>query len=433
MKKYLYVAFIRSNTKAGKIIRKITGWKYSHVSISLNQKLDEYYAFSRLNYKSSFMASFTKEYKSNYTLMKNTPAEATYYKIPITTNEYNSIKEFVEEIESDSEYIFNYPSMFTTTILHGFELYKSYNCITFVSKILTFISTVNLTKKYYKYDLNELEEDIKDFYYKKETFVVDKIEGNNHFFDDIKYFKRKSEEIKLIRECFYRIIHKRSSKRYNKNYYEDDIKYKTIRAFNNLSKTYDKGFSGYNPRKNYKRIVDSLKIDDKYKIADIGCGTGELLYLIRKKNSCARLYGIDISPKMIEKAKSKKIKNVFFSIGDAEKLNFDNNTMDIIITSESFHHYPYPQKALEEVNRVLKPNGLLVLCDMYRPTPIRQAMNFMFKFTNTGDVKMYNRKEITKLISNSNFKIVRNEYFYSSYIYWCKKIVTNKNNKQIIK
>ena len=103
MQRNLYIAFVRSNTKAGVIIRKLTGWKYSHVSISLDPKLNEYLAFSRLNYKSSFMAGFTKEYRSNYTLMKNKSAEVTYYKIPINKEEYNRIKEFVDEIKKDKE------------------------------------------------------------------------------------------------------------------------------------------------------------------------------------------------------------------------------------------------------------------------------------------------------------------------------------------
>lgn len=420
MQRNLYIAFVRSNTKAGVIIRKLTGWKYSHVSISLDPKLNEYLAFSRLNYKSSFMAGFTKEYRSNYTLMKNKSAEVTYYKIPINKEEYNRIKEFVDEIKKDKEYIFNYPSMFTTTILHGFEIYKSYNCITFVSKTLTYIDKIKMSKKYYKYDLNELEKDIQEYYYKKESFIIDKVEKNNRFFDNIPYFKRKKEEFKLVRECFYRLIHKRSSKRYNVNYYEDNIKFKTIRAFNKLSKTYDKGFSGYNPRKNYRRILENIDVKANYKILDVGCGTGKLLSLIREKNKKVELYGIDLSPKMIDVCK-KNYNNINFSVGDAEKLDFDDNSVDLLITSEAFHHFPYPEKSLKEFKRVIKKDGVIVLCDMYRPTPVRQFMNFMFNFTNTGDVKMYNKKEIMSLINNSGLKIKNRKYYYSSFIYYLGK------------
>ena len=42
MNNYIYVVFIRSNTKAGSVIRKLTGWKYSHVSISFDENKDEF-------------------------------------------------------------------------------------------------------------------------------------------------------------------------------------------------------------------------------------------------------------------------------------------------------------------------------------------------------------------------------------------------------
>ena len=70
---------------------------------------------------------------------------------------------------------------------------------------------------------------------------------------------------------------------------------------------------------------------------------------------------------------------------------------------------------------MIKKDGMIVLCDMYRPTPVRQFMNFMFNFTNTGDVKMYNKKEILNLINNSGLIIKRKKYYYSSFIYYLSK------------
>lgn len=423
---YIYVAFVRSNTKAGTIIRKITGWKYSHVSISLEEKLEKFYAFSRLNYQSSFIAGFTEEYKSNYTLLKEKTAEITCYRIPITANEKLKIISFLNEIKFDREYIFNYPSMFTTTILHGFEIYKSYNCITFVSKILSFIDCVNLSKKYYKYDLNELEKDIKEFYYKNEKFKINKLETKNDFFDKISFFERKKAELKLLSECFYRLLFKKSSKRYDYKKYEENIKKQTIKTFNFLAKNYDKSPSGYNPRKNYKLIIEKINLNKNYSLLDVGCGTGEILNIIAEKYKKVNLYGIDISPKMIKIAKTKShAKKINYICGDSEKLPYDDNSFDIVITSESFHHYPNPQKVLNEFKRVIKKNGKLILCDMYRPIIIRNFMNFMFKFTRTGDIRIYTKKEIVNLLKNHNYKNITYEKYYSSFI--CEAINDKEN------
>ena len=222
MNKYVYVSFIKTNTPFGRLVRKVTGWKYSHVNICLDSKLHRFYAFGRASYKSNLLANFNVDYKSNYTLLKDIPVDITYYKIPVTKDEYDKIKDFIDDIQEDGEYIFNFLSMITTTILHGFEIYKSYNCITFISKIFSFISSIKLSKKYYKYDLNELEDEVKSFYYKQETYYYKMIEDNNKYFDDIPYFKVKKVGFLYLRENFYRLIRKKTSKRYKK--YVESIK-----------------------------------------------------------------------------------------------------------------------------------------------------------------------------------------------------------------
>ena len=413
--KNLYIAFVKSNTNAGVLIRKLTGWRYSHISISLDDNLEEYHAFSRLNYKSSFIAGYTKEYKSNYSQLKNKKAEITYYKIPITKKELDKINNFIEDIKNDKEYIFNYPSMFTTTILHGFELYKSYNCITFVTKILTFINKVKLERKYYKYDLNNLEDELKKYYYKEESFIITKLDKPNSFYNNMPYILRKKEEIKLFNECIYRLIFKKPTKKYSiKN--DKLIKTKTIKTFNKQSKVYDKSLYGYNPRKNYHKILSRLKLN-KDSLIDIGCGTGEVLNIINNTYPNTKLYGLDISKDMIKVAKKKdKSKRIEYVVGDAENIPYKDNSFDILITSESFHHYPNPSKAINEFHRVLKNNAKLILCDMYRPFGIRHIMNIIFKFINTGDVKMYSKKEIIYLLEENGFKIKTYNKYYSSYI-----------------
>lgn len=415
--KYIYVAFVRSNTKAGVVIRKLTGWKYSHVGVALDKTSGEFYAFSRLNYQSSFMAGFTTEYKSNYTLLKNTPAEITYYKIPVTQEELNKVKAFIYMLSRDKEYIFNYPSMFTTTILHGFRIYKSYNCITFVSKILSFVESVKLSKKYYKYDLNELERDVISFYDSKEVFQIKRLDRPNPFFDKIHFGERKREELKLLSECFYRLLFRKCSKRYRLQKNDERIKKQTVAIFDLLAPGYDNSLSGHNPRKNYGKIINKLELSENDVLLDVGCGTGEVLNRIAGIYQNVQLYGLDISPKMLQIAKDKDVKNkIEYVCGDAEKLPFNKDMFDVLLTSESFHHYPNPKQALREFGRVLKPKGKMILCDMYRPAGIRHFMNFMFRFTGTGDVKIYNKAEIFDLLAQNQFSVLSWDQHYSGFI-----------------
>ena len=66
---------------------------------------------------------------------------------------------------------------------------------------------------------------------------------------------------------------------------------------------------------------------------------------------------------MIRVANGKTISDAEFIVGSADKLPYPDGSFDIVACSQSFHHYPYPEKAMLEAKRVLKPGGLYILSD----------------------------------------------------------------------
>lgn len=184
-----------------------------------------------------------------------------------------------------------------------------------------------------------------------------------------------------------------------------DYKLNSKKTFDIQAEKYDKTFYGQHARKNYKYISNELNYLKEGNILDIGCGTGELLYMINKKG--LNLYGIDLSDKMIEKAKKKLQNHANLTIGDSENLPYKDNKFDIIICNDSFHHYPNPMKALKEMNIVLKKGGKIIIGDCYQPIIFRQIMNMFIKFSKEGDVKIYSKKEFTKMLKKFNFKNIK--------------------------
>ena len=97
------------------------------------------------------------------------------------------------------------------------------------------------------------------------------------------------------------------------------------------------------------------------KLLDLGCCTGEMIRLNREKHPQTMLWGLDLSPEMIRRAKEKQIPHADFCVGDAEFLPYPDQSFDVVLCMQSFHHYPNPEGVLEEVYRVLRPGGRFLL------------------------------------------------------------------------
>lgn len=105
------------------------------------------------------------------------------------------------------------------------------------------------------------------------------------------------------------------------------------------------------------------------KILDIGCGNArDIVYIVEKG---AEVTGIDISEGMIVEAKKDLevlgYKNITLEVGDATNLDYADNQFDKVLCSEVIEHIPNADKALDEICRILKPGGKLVLST---PNPV---------------------------------------------------------------
>ncbi|HTV56717.1 MAG TPA: class I SAM-dependent methyltransferase, partial [Terriglobia bacterium] len=162
----------------------------------------------------------------------------------------------------------------------------------------------------------------------------------------------------------------------------------------------------------YGRVVKAIEEFNPSAILDVGCGNGNLLALLN--DGVRSLAGADLSPEMIKQARAKLGDRVDLKIADSEALPWESGAFDALSCTDSFHHYPNPQKVLEEMRRVLKPAGHLVIADPWAPQPFRWIVNFFFKFGKSGDVKLYSMEEWRPLIEASGFKVVRLERHKSS-------------------
>ena len=182
----------------------------------------------------------------------------------------------------------------------------------------------------------------------------------------------------------------------------DNARYKelSIKEFTKAADVYDSGHAGIYEmcKDDYPPILDELNKADFENLLDVGCGTGPMIELLASEFPSRHYTGLDLTPRMIEVASAKDIESARFVVGDAEDLPFDDASFDVVICANSFHHYPNPQAFFNEVARVLRPDGKLVLRDYTAPAPILWLMNHtempLANLVGHGDVRAYTTGEV---------------------------------------
>lgn len=158
-----------------------------------------------------------------------------------------------------------------------------------------------------------------------------------------------------------------------------------------------------------KRVIALLNLREGQRFLDLGCGTGwAVRYAASIVQNKGEFYGIDISPKMLEKAKEScgSCENIHFYGADVETLPFENDYFDFIICTNSFHHYFTPSKVLAEVYRVLKPGGKLFILDATADGPIIKIMDNWIRKRDPTHVRMYSTRELRALFSSAGLNHV---------------------------
>lgn len=164
----------------------------------------------------------------------------------------------------------------------------------------------------------------------------------------------------------------------------------------------------------YKRIV-SISSSYSGNVLDVGCGGGDLLRMIREVSSPGtRFFGLDISEKLCEIAR-KNNPDAEIVKGDAESLPYKDNTFDFVFMTEALEHMLDHKKAVMEVGRVLKPDGIFVVTvpnrdwlqyDFYKPFidkhRFQPVQDHYFRFQELKDLLTSCKLRIIKYKGSDN-------------------------------
>lgn len=189
----------------------------------------------------------------------------------------------------------------------------------------------------------------------------------------------------------------------------------SIQEFTKAAQRYDSNHAGIYEmcKEDYPPILEELRREQFDTLLDAGCGTAPMLSLLTEEYPGKSFVGLDLTPEMIRKAKEKNLHNTELVVGDCENIPFESESFDVVINSQSFHHYPEPQAFFDSVYRVLKPSGCLILRDNTGPNWMMWAWNCVIlplgNLFGHGDVKAYRIAEVRQLCEKSGFIIEKLE------------------------
>jgi len=132
-----------------------------------------------------------------------------------------------------------------------------------------------------------------------------------------------------------------------------------------------------------KRTINALKSIHPKTILDVATGTGDLAIEALKLNP-EKVIGIDISEGMLsfgrQKLAKRKINNIVLEKGDSENINYPNNLFDAVTVAFGVRNFENLEKGLQEMNRVLRKDGMIAILEFSRPKafPLKQLYNFYF-------------------------------------------------------
>ena len=156
-------------------------------------------------------------------------------------------------------------------------------------------------------------------------------------------------------------------------------------------------------RADYRHVMKEIERFRPASLIDIGCGSGGFLCAVQKRFPDIQLNSLDLSEEMVRETQERLGPSAVAIVGDSERMPLESEQYEIVTCNMSIHHYPHAQDAVNEMYRILKPGGTLLLNDMDCASPIRALANWAFPRLPGGDVKMYTRREITQMIQEAGF------------------------------
>jgi len=173
--------------------------------------------------------------------------------------------------------------------------------------------------------------------------------------------------------------------------------------FNEAAQDWNKKFYTSKLATFLQNFVSKIDLKPGQTILDVGTGTGILIpFLLEAIGPTGSITAIDYAEKMVQRSQSKygNIRNVTIELQDVEELNLPSESFDMIICFGLFPHLENRVQALNQMNRVLKPGGRLLIAHALSSAEIKAHHTISTVVTHDALPK---KDEIRRLLKHAGF------------------------------
>ena len=162
-------------------------------------------------------------------------------------------------------------------------------------------------------------------------------------------------------------------------------------------------------------ILDAMHLKPGMDVADIGAGSGLFSRLIAQRvGPSGTVYAVDIAKGEVDyitkTAQAEHIANLKAVLGDPRSPKLAPNSVDAVCIIDSYHHFEFPTDMLAEINKALRPNGVLTLIDFKRIDGV--SKDYILKMVRAGE------GTFTDEFLNAGFELIerRDDMFPENYL-----------------
>lgn len=176
---------------------------------------------------------------------------------------------------------------------------------------------------------------------------------------------------------------------------------------------FDSGLDGIFFRASYRAAIKTLLPHPRAHVLDVACGTGGFIRALLNSEPSLFITGVDYTPAMLAEAEIKFQKNhsvrILHSV--AEKLAVQEQ-FDYVYCLDSFHHFQHADEVLEEMCRVLKPFGTILILDPIFDGWKKIVMSIAILFLGEAHIFKRTTNDLHALFALHKLKIIKESSWF---------------------